>query len=55
MENLRFTQSVLEAFKEVPMIGRDRQLIRGWFGGAVVPPLRLARFTFSGGSAGGGA
>jgi predicted Zn-dependent protease len=51
VENLRFTQSVLEAFKEVPMIGRDRQFIRGWFGGAVVPPLRLARFTFSGGSA----
>ncbi len=55
VENLRFTQSVLDAFKEVPMIGRDRQFIRGWFGGAVVPPLRLARFTFSGGSAEGNA
>ena len=51
MQNLRFTQSVLDALKEVPMIGQDRQLIRGWFGGAVVPPLRLSRFTFSGVSA----
>ncbi|MAG35409.1 MAG: hypothetical protein CL878_04065 [Dehalococcoidia bacterium] len=48
VQNLRFTQSILDALKELPMIGKDRQLIRSWLGGAVVPPLRLARFTFTG-------
>lgn len=48
VQNLRFTQSVLDALKDVPMVGNERQLIRGWEGSAVVPTLRLARFSFTG-------
>ena len=47
VRNLRFTQSVLDAFSTVEAVGRDTAL-GSEFGGTVrVPALRLGRFHFS--------
>lgn len=47
VRNLRFTQSVLDAFSTVEAVGRETAL-GSEFGGAVrVPALRLGRFHFS--------
>jgi len=48
VKNFRFTQSVLEAFSEVEMIGRTPKLIGGHFGGMSVPALKVRRFNFTG-------
>ncbi len=50
VKNLRFTQSYLEALAGVEAIGRDRRCLRGFLGGAVVPALRIAAWTFTGGT-----
>jgi predicted Zn-dependent protease len=48
IKNLRFSQSVLGALASTQAIGRDLKLQRGWFGGSLVPPLRLGTFAFTG-------
>jgi PmbA protein len=48
VRNLRYTQSYLEALAGVEAIGRDRKTLRGFLGGAVVPAVRIAGWTFTG-------
>jgi PmbA protein len=52
VKNLRFTQSILEAFGEAEQIGREAVLTREAFlenfiGGTRVPALKLRRFAFT--------
>ncbi len=47
--NLRFTQSILDALKDVSMIGRDSDLASEFFFSASrVPALKIERFQFTG-------
>lgn len=50
VEDLRVTESGLRAPAEVEAVGRDLYLITHGegYGGYLVPPLRIARFTFTG-------
>jgi predicted Zn-dependent protease len=48
VKNLRYTQSYLEAIAGVEAVGRDRRVLRGFLGGAVVAPLRIAAWEFTG-------
>ena len=48
VRNLRFTQSYLDAVAGVEAVGRERRLLRGFLGSAVVPALRISAFTFTG-------
>ncbi len=48
VKNLRFTQSYLGALAGVEAIGRERGILRGYFGAVVVPALRISSFTFTG-------
>lgn len=50
VKNLRFTQSYVQALGEVQGIGREAYLLASEFGGLSVrvPPLKLARFNFTG-------
>ena len=49
VRNLRFTQSVLEAFNNVDSIGRDRRLIGPAEGGAILAPaMLLEKWEFTG-------
>ncbi len=48
VRNLRFTMSYLEALAGVSAVGSDRRLLRGDFGGVVVPAVRVDSFTFTG-------
>ncbi len=48
VKNLRFSQNILEALDTVQGIGHDLKLERGWFGGSLVPALKLGRFAFTG-------
>ncbi len=48
VRNLRFTQSVVDALARAEMIGRERVFKGGWFGGAVVPPIQVSGFSFTG-------
>jgi len=48
VRNLRYTQSYLDALAGIEAIGRDRKTLRGFLGGAVVPALRIAGWTFTG-------
>ena len=50
VEDLRVTESGLRALAEVEAVGRDLSLITGGegVGGYLVPPVRIARFTFTG-------
>jgi predicted Zn-dependent protease len=43
IQNLRFTQSIVEAFQQVEMVGGERQLTEY----AYVPALKIARFNFT--------
>lgn len=48
VRNLRFTQSLVEAFSNVTAVGADQRLVEPFFGGAVVTPsLRIAGFRFT--------
>ncbi|MGE5561039.1 MAG: TldD/PmbA family protein [Chloroflexota bacterium] len=46
VKNLRFTQSIVDAFAGAELVGRDRQRVFA----SVVPMLKLARFNFTGGT-----
>jgi predicted Zn-dependent protease len=49
VKNLRFTHSMLDAFSNVEMISKDSSLfLSDWFGGNVLPALKIKGFNFSG-------
>jgi predicted Zn-dependent protease len=48
VKNLRYTQSYLDALAGVEAVGRERRVLRGFLGGAVVAPVRIAAWTFTG-------
>ena len=50
VKNLRFTQSYLDALAGVEAVGRERRCLKGFLGGVVVPPVRIASWTFTGGT-----
>ncbi len=48
IRNMRFTESVVEAFNRIKLISKDRITAHAFFGGAfVVPAVKMAKFTFS--------
>lgn len=48
IRNLRFTESVVEAFNRIELISKERKTAHAFFGGAfVVPAVKIARFNFS--------
>lgn len=48
MKNMRFTQSVLEAFQNIAMIGKEQKLVSTFFGGAFVTPgMVIENFNFT--------
>ena len=48
VKNLRFTQSVTDAWDGLGALGRDLKLVDNWGGGSLVPAMRLDRFAFTG-------
>lgn len=52
LRNLRFTQSVLEAFSNIEALSDTPELHRDWWGSAAhhVPALRIREFQFTGGA-----
>ena len=48
VRNLRFTQSYLAALAGVVAVARERRTLKGFFGGMVVPAVRLDGWTFTG-------
>jgi predicted Zn-dependent protease len=48
VRNLRYTQSYLEALAGVEAVGRERRTLRGFLGGAAVPAVRIAAWSFTG-------
>jgi PmbA protein len=49
VKNLRFTHSMLDAFSNVEMISKDASLfVSDWFGGSVLPAMKIKGFNFSG-------
>jgi PmbA protein len=51
VKNLRYTQSILQALSDVQMVGAElRPASEFTAGGTRVPPLKIARFNFSGAS-----
>lgn len=48
LKNMRFTESVLNAFKNVEAISRETKFVSAFFGGGfVVPAMKINNFTFS--------
>lgn len=47
VRNLRFTQSALDALRDVEAVGRDTVLERGYFGATRAPALRIGAFNFT--------
>lgn len=48
VKNLRFTQSILEAFDNLRALGRETKLVSGFLGAARVPAVLVDGFTFTG-------
>jgi PmbA protein len=50
LKNLRFTQSILEAFSNADMLGRDLKMIKMGFGNfaTCAPAAKINGFTFTG-------
>ena len=50
LKNLRFTQSILEAFGNVEALGREAKMVRSGFGNIVTfaPAAKIERFRFTG-------
>ncbi len=48
VKNLRFTEAITRALANVDLIGRERRFQSGFFGGAVVPALKVKAFNFTG-------
>jgi predicted Zn-dependent protease len=49
IKNLRFTQSVLDAWKDA-VLSRDVKLQKGFIGGSLVPAMRMEKFKFVSGT-----
>jgi PmbA protein len=48
VKNLRYTQSVLEAFARADLISRETERVEGLLGVSVVPAMRVREFNFTG-------
>jgi PmbA protein len=49
VKNFRFTQSIIDALRDVEMIGRDTELASEFFfASSRVPALRISSFNFTG-------
>jgi predicted Zn-dependent protease len=48
--NLRYTQSYLDALAGITAVGRERRCLKGFLGAVVVPAVRIASWTFTGGT-----
>ncbi|MBA4319864.1 MAG: hypothetical protein C0412_15810 [Flavobacterium sp.] len=48
IKNLRFTQSIPEAFNNVVATSRETSIQESWIGGNVLPSLRIKKFNFTG-------
>ena len=49
MKNLRFTQSYVDALRDVETVGRESKLMLNEVGFATrVPPLKVSSFNFTG-------
>ncbi len=49
LQNLRFTHAILDALRDVEMIGRQTKLETNWFGGGNrAPALKIKNFRFTG-------
>jgi PmbA protein len=48
VRDLRFTQGYLDALATVEAVGDERRALEGFLGTALVPPLRLGSFSFTG-------
>jgi len=48
VKNLRYTQSYLDALAGVEAVSIERRLVKGMLGGALVPAVRIAGWTFTG-------
>jgi|YelNatPaOPRAMG01_1025707.scaffolds.fasta_scaffold02869_7 predicted Zn-dependent protease len=46
--NMRFTASILETLAGTEMVGKEAKLERGFFGGNLVPALKVRSFRFTG-------
>lgn len=46
--NLRFTASILETLSDTELVGKDLKLEAGFFGGNLVPALKVKSFRFTG-------
>ncbi|MHA2642483.1 MAG: TldD/PmbA family protein [bacterium JZ-2024 1] len=47
VKNMRFTQNVVGALKEVIGVSRERGLVSSWFSGTLAPAIALRKFHFS--------
>lgn len=48
IQNFRFTESIVEAFRRIEMISKDRQTVKGFFAGNfIVPALKITNFHFT--------
>ncbi len=47
IKNMRFNTSVIDMFKAVDLISREREAKAGWVGSTVAPYIRTNNFTFS--------
>jgi hypothetical protein len=45
---MRFTASILETLAGTEMVGKTAKLERGFFGGNLVPALKVKSFRFTG-------
>ncbi len=50
VKNLRFTQSAIEAFKNIKCVGDKAELFGGYFGKSACPALTIKDFNFSSGT-----
>jgi predicted Zn-dependent protease len=51
LPNLRWTQSIVEAFSRIVSLTRDRRRVGAWFnafGGALAPAIKIAGWRFEG-------
>jgi predicted Zn-dependent protease len=48
VKNLRFTDSVPQAWSGLRALGAERRLMEGWGGAVLAPAMRLDRFRFTG-------
>ena len=47
VKNMRFTQSLVDAFSKIEEISSDREVFRWWVGGIHTPALKISEFNFS--------